>query len=1077
MLRKLAIAIAASGAMMSASTTYALGMGDIELDSALNQPLDARIKLLKASELEDWEIKPNLASRDEFEKSGVERVFFLNSFRFEVERTDSGVFVNITSELPVKEPFLNFLVQVDWPSGRLLREYTVLLDPPVFTQDQPQSVSAPKSEPYDNYDTESEDLYEELPQSSLPGMAADQSDDDMDEEEVQAPVVSKKPVAKKPKKYAVRKNDTLWEVAILTRENRSISPQQAMLAIQDLNPSAFINGNINRLKRNQVLRVPTKEEMLSRSFSQAVSEVALQNQAIAKRKAQLDATRKEKMLERDTSAPDARLKLLAGGDATTEAKRGASGKVDKKAVGDQSSLENDLNLALENLDKSNLENNELRTRLDSLEDQINTLQRLVNLKDEQMVALQTGIGSKASKPVKPEVPVKVIDKPVTAPLDDLNFAEPAAKPPVAEVKPVEKKLKPVVPKPVPAPIVEEEPFDVISFASENPAVPGVILAALLGGLLLSKRIRKRKEEAEESVDGAAFDGQDPLDDVNADLEDDFNSEFDELDLGGSAAEAEFAESDFDGADFSDDGLDDFDAADGSLPDSLDGTDLGEGQDILGEVDVYMAYNRAEPARELLEKTLQQQPGRMELRTKLLEVLSEMDDQEAFNEHFDYVMENGQPADQSQAESIKSAFGLAESADLSDDFGLGLESDGGIDSLGLDADAGELDFDLEGLDLNADPDTPLQDNNAQEFEGDSSLDFDMDLSDFDSDTQGGLEITPVTDLDTADNSLDFDSSLDDDLASLGADSVASDLDDDFESLDLDADLSDGGLGSLDDDNGLSFETSSDNSLDDDLDLEGFDVPSLSDELTDIELPNDELEFEGLDVPSLSVDELDSSGLDADDLDLSDLEVPSLSVTEDAFDIDLDDADLDDADLDSLSQLNNELDNSSMSSDLETLDDLVDDSDLQMLGEADNLTEVESVDLSENASLDDDLADLEESLDLEMPEVADSSELDALDELVADADAFDGAAESNRDLVSLDELGTDDLPALGDMDLDNLGEDLDFLSGTDESETKLDLARAYIDMDDKDGAREILQEVLEEGTDQQKGDASKLMDSMA
>ncbi len=77
MLRKLAIAIAASGAMMSASMTYALGMGDIELDSALSQPLDARIKLLKASELEDWEIKPDLASREEFDKSGVERVFFL----------------------------------------------------------------------------------------------------------------------------------------------------------------------------------------------------------------------------------------------------------------------------------------------------------------------------------------------------------------------------------------------------------------------------------------------------------------------------------------------------------------------------------------------------------------------------------------------------------------------------------------------------------------------------------------------------------------------------------------------------------------------------------------------------------------------------------------------------------------------------------------------------------------------------------------------------------------------------------------------------------------------------------------
>ncbi|MGK0445835.1 MAG: pilus assembly protein FimV, partial [Bermanella sp.] len=75
--------------------------------------------------------------------------------------------------------------------------------------------------------------------------------------------------------------------------------------------------------------------------------------------------------------------------------------------------------------------------------------------------------------------------------------------------------------------------------------------------------------------------------------------------------------------------------------------------------------------------------------------------------------------------------------------------------------------------------------------------------------------------------------------------------------------------------------------------------------------------------------------------------------------------------------------------------------------------------------------------------------------------------------------DDFPPLGDLDdldLENLDSDLDFLSGTDESETKLDLARAYIDMEDQDGAREILQEVLDEGSDQQKQEATKLMDSL-
>ena len=138
------------------------------------------------------------------------------------------------------------------------------------------------------------------------------------------------------------------------------------------------------------------------------------------------------------------------------------------------------------------------------------------------------------------------------------------------------------------------------------------------------------------------------------------------------------------------------------------------------------------------------------------------------------------------------------------------------------------------------------------------------------------------------------------------------------------------------------------------------------------------------------------------------------------------------------------------------DLDDDLDLGSLE-----SELDSGDIELDESLES--LDLEQSLDV--------PSLDEPEELAEASDISD-------DLVELGSLdASDELPPLGDLDLDNLDEDLDFLSGTDESETKLDLARAYIDMDDKDGAKEILQEVLEEGTDQQKEDASKLMDSMA
>lgn len=108
----------------------ALGLGDITLHSALNQPLRAEIALVDAAGLEEGELSVSLATADEYSRAGVDRVFFLNDLKFTPILRGKRNVIRVTSSKPVNEPFLNFLVQLNQPNGRLLREYTVLIDPP-----------------------------------------------------------------------------------------------------------------------------------------------------------------------------------------------------------------------------------------------------------------------------------------------------------------------------------------------------------------------------------------------------------------------------------------------------------------------------------------------------------------------------------------------------------------------------------------------------------------------------------------------------------------------------------------------------------------------------------------------------------------------------------------------------------------------------------------------------------------------------------------------------------------------------------------------------------------------------------
>ena len=120
----------ASTAVCWSALAPALGLGDITLHSALNQPLRADIALVDVGGLEEGELSVSLATADEFNRAGVERVFFLNDLKFTPVLRGNRSWIQVTSNKPVNEPFLNFLVQLNQPNGRLLREYTVLIDPP-----------------------------------------------------------------------------------------------------------------------------------------------------------------------------------------------------------------------------------------------------------------------------------------------------------------------------------------------------------------------------------------------------------------------------------------------------------------------------------------------------------------------------------------------------------------------------------------------------------------------------------------------------------------------------------------------------------------------------------------------------------------------------------------------------------------------------------------------------------------------------------------------------------------------------------------------------------------------------------
>jgi len=129
-----ATAVLLAGGLLHAGQAAALGLGEMSLNSFLNEPLDAEVSLLDTRDLTTDDIRIRLAAVEDFDRLGVDRDYFLTSIEFTVSvdpATNRGV-IRLSTQEPVVEPFLDLIIEARWPSGRLLREYTVLVDPPAF---------------------------------------------------------------------------------------------------------------------------------------------------------------------------------------------------------------------------------------------------------------------------------------------------------------------------------------------------------------------------------------------------------------------------------------------------------------------------------------------------------------------------------------------------------------------------------------------------------------------------------------------------------------------------------------------------------------------------------------------------------------------------------------------------------------------------------------------------------------------------------------------------------------------------------------------------------------------------------
>lgn len=620
-----------SAAVISAlvlSNAYAAGLGKLTVMSSLGQPLRAEIELTSVAPDELASLQPKLASAEAFRQANIDFNPSLFSLRFAVEQRGGQPIVRITSTQPINEPFVDMLLELGGNKGRLVREYTFLLDPPEMRATQAAQVAPiaitppPAARPVESRPevAAAAPVARPAPEPVAPvreAPAAEPKPVRAAPAPVAAPALAPAPARRAAaapiNEYEVKKGDTLAKIANQYRTS-GVSLDQMLVALYRANPEAFIDKNMNRLRAGQILSVPEADttqaigqaEARGVVIAQAADFNAYRNK-LAGQVANAAAKKSDDAKQADGGKITAKVQDESGAAAESKdklklSKSGTAGASDKLAnqAGAEELIAKDKAIA------------DANARVKELEKNVNELQKILEIKNKDLAAQQKQAetaaaaavaAAAASAPATPAAPAPApaaAPEPTPAPVAEA----PAATPPVAEEKPAE--AAPAA-EPAPAPVKPKKPV-VVAPPPPQPSffedltdnamfLPGAAaLLALLAGLgIYSSRRRKQQTKSFE-------------DSIITDSSLKSNSLFgstggQSVDTNNSVFNSNFVPS----------------------ASQLDTNEV----DPIAEADVYIAYGRDAQAEEILKEALRNQPDRHAVRVKLLEIYSSRNDVRSF----------------------------------------------------------------------------------------------------------------------------------------------------------------------------------------------------------------------------------------------------------------------------------------------------------------------------------------------------------------------------------------------------------------------------------------------------------------
>ena len=627
--------------LLSPSLSWALGLGEIHLNSALNEPMRAEIDLIAATPDELAALRATLAGKDSFTRYGIDRPPFLSSLTFALGKSKDGrdvLLVRSTDAIP--EPFVTFLVEVNWSRGRLMREYTVLLDPPVYTPGEKASTAAPvaapvtapapsaapapvqrpapvAARPLPSTSSEPAEAVP-LPSASKPSSSssraarARRSSGGRAASQPAAPPPQAAPEATPAASgaigggsYRVAKGDTLSKIVHSMRAESRPDVDKTMIAVYRANPDAF-GGNINILRSGAVLRLPGADAVAALNQSEAISEV----------RRQMEAWRGG-----SPAASTGHLRLVTpGAGAGTSVAGGSASSAESKA---------------------------LQGRVTDLEGQLAESRRLLEIKSNELSELQRKLGAPATPataaapsraptiapPAATPAPVPA-PAPAPAPVQSAQPRAPvaAAPAPAPLPPPAETTSTPTPVPPAPAPVhaAAKKPAPAaesgswLDWVAANWWMPAAVILVLIAGLAIVARRRRQ-----EGSGGGDFPGLDSTDVTN------FRDPTARISTGRGEDDSFLVEESGEHPmpDFNEPAekfgaiTSDLKAPEDTMS-SESAVNLDQG-DPLAEADFHMAYGLYDQAADLVRIALEREPERRDLRLKLLEIYFVWGNKDAF----------------------------------------------------------------------------------------------------------------------------------------------------------------------------------------------------------------------------------------------------------------------------------------------------------------------------------------------------------------------------------------------------------------------------------------------------------------